>query len=352
MALAAAAVLVLSGVAVAASGAVRGRTGTPARDDLPPATATVRRGNVVQTQDVTGTVGYGPASTITARATGTVTEVAAEGATVTRGHRLYAVDNVPVFLLYGRFPLYRVLLDGDCGPDVAELERNLSALGHGGFTVDDRYTAATAAAVREWQDGAGLPVTGVLDPGDVAVAPAAVRIGTARAHPADQVAPGRPVLSVTGTARRVSAQLDVNHQRYAHAGSRVDVRQPDGSTVRGTVTRVGAVAHPVPSPNGQASDGTPRATVTLTVSLPAGRRTTALDGTPVTVHLVAAEHRDVLTVPVAALLALREGGYGIQVVAAGRARTVPVSTGLFGAGRVEVSGPGIAAGTVVGVPAS
>lgn len=54
--------------------------------------------------------------------------------------------------------------------------------------------------------------------------------------------------------------------------------------------------------------------------------------------------------PILALLALAEGGYGVQVVEGGTTRTVVVRTGMFAGGRVEVSGAGIAEGTVVGVP--
>jgi multidrug efflux system membrane fusion protein len=60
----------------------------------------------------------------------------------------------------------------------------------------------------------------------------------------------------------------------------------------------------------------------------------------------------VLTVPVAALLALSEGGYGVQVVEGTGTRIVAVETGLFADGRVEISGSGIAAGTNVGVPST
>jgi membrane fusion protein, multidrug efflux system len=58
----------------------------------------------------------------------------------------------------------------------------------------------------------------------------------------------------------------------------------------------------------------------------------------------------VLTVPVAALLALAEGGYGVQVVEGATTRIVAVETGLFAGGRVEVSGAGISEGMTVGMP--
>jgi ABC-type glutathione transport system ATPase component len=46
----------------------------------------------------------------------------------------------------------------------------------------------------------------------------------------------------------------------------------------------------------------------------------------------------VLAVPVVALLALPKGGFGVEVVDGARTRIVPVRTGMFAAGQVEVSG--------------
>jgi hypothetical protein len=53
-------------------------------------------------------------------------------------------------------------------------------------------------------------------------------------------------------------------------------------------------------------------------------------------------------VPVEALVARRGGGYGVEL-AAGR-RVVPVETGLFAGGYVEIEGSGIREGTRVVVP--
>jgi multidrug efflux pump subunit AcrA (membrane-fusion protein) len=75
-----------------------------------------------------------------------------------------------------------------------------------------------------------------------------------------------------------------------------------------------------------------------------------LSEAPVTVNLENGKKENVLTVPVTALLALGEGGYGVQIVHAdGSDAVVPVSTGMFADGRVEVSGPGLKAGARVGV---
>jgi hypothetical protein len=56
----------------------------------------------------------------------------------------------------------------------------------------------------------------------------------------------------------------------------------------------------------------------------------------------------VLAVPVAALLALAGGGYGLEVVEpSGHHVLVPVRTGVVAGGEVEVNGAGIAAGARV-----
>ncbi|GAA4942819.1 hypothetical protein GCM10023238_05870 [Streptomyces heliomycini] len=64
--------------------------------------------------------------------------------------------------------------------------------------------------------------------------------------------------------------------------------------------------------------------------------------------------KGVLAVPVGALLALREGGYAVRLAegrsAEGRSaggRLVPVDTGMFARGLVEISGEDIAEGMKV-----
>ena len=47
-----------------------------------------------------------------------------------------------------------------------------------------------------------------------------------------------------------------------------------------------------------------------------------------------------LSVPVTALLATAGGGYAVQEARAA-AQLIPVTTGLFAAGYVQISGPGI-----------
>ncbi|HEX3334254.1 MAG TPA: peptidoglycan-binding protein, partial [Acidimicrobiales bacterium] len=72
------------------------------------------------------------------------------------------------------------------------------------------------------------------------------------------------------------------------------------------------------------------------------------DGESVQVSLTIQSVRHVLAVPVAALLALAGGGYGVEVVEPSGHRTlVGVHTGVFAGGNVQVSADGLGAGTRV-----
>jgi peptidoglycan hydrolase-like protein with peptidoglycan-binding domain len=346
--LAATAVLVVAAAVVAAVGSGGAGESTADAGDLPPATATVTRQTLVDAHTADGELGYGPARTATGRLSGTVTALAATGSTVKRGRALYRVDDQPVVLLYGALPAYRTLTPGTQGADVRQFERNLAALGYDGFTVDDEYTWDTAEAVRQWQDDLGVEETGQVEPGRVLYARGAVRVDSHSAAVGDTAQPGKGVLTYTGTARVVTASLDVDDQRLARKGAAVSITMPDGKRAKGRITTVETVIETSTGANGQPSSET-KIEVTVTADDPGAL--SGYDRASVDVALTAAERKGVLTVPVAALLALAEGGYGVQVVEGATTRTVAVETGLFASGRVEISGDGVAEGTTVGMPA-
>jgi peptidoglycan hydrolase-like protein with peptidoglycan-binding domain len=335
--------------------AVAGATAATSGEDSPTesakqatSTADVTKQDLVDTTSVDGTLGYGDATALSARASGTLTSLAAEGSIVTSGSRLYAVDARPVVLLTGSVPAYRRMSVGVEGADVQQLEKALKALGYKGFTVDSKYTASTATAVRKWQKSLGVEKTGAVEVGDVVFGPARLRIASHKATVGDQVAPGTAVLETTGTTRLVTVDLDVSQQRLARTGATVDVELPDGSRVSGKVASVGAVAKSSDDGSGQDASSTIDVVVTLAKDAKTGR----LDEAPVDVELESQRRTGVLTVPVTALLALAEGGYGVRVVDAAATRIVAVKPGMFADGRVEVSGSGLAAGMKVEVPAS
>ena len=141
--------------------------------------APVVRTDLTNTVQVSGSLGYAGSYTIVNQAQGTAyTALPAAGATVRRGQQLYAVDGAPVTLFYGSTPEWRALSVGVvAGRDVAQLDRNLIALGYGaGLVVSDYFTDATAYAVGLWQAARGLPVTGTVPLGQVAYAPGPLRV--------------------------------------------------------------------------------------------------------------------------------------------------------------------------------
>ncbi|MCY1144668.1 peptidoglycan-binding protein [Actinoplanes sp. Pm04-4] len=308
----------------------------------PAETAEITRETLVDQESHDGTLGHGDTATVTARASGTVTALPVGGAVITRGKPLYRLDNKPVPLLYGSLPAYRTLRPGVDGADVLQFEKNLRALGYTGFTVDDEYTSATAAAVEDWQDDLGMAETGRIGTDQIAYAEGPVRVDSLTVERGAVVQPGAGLLKTTGTSMVATVPLDVDDQRLARTGAAVDVEMPDGSTTKGKITEVETVVEP-----GQGDQpDTTRVDVTITFA----RTPKDLGAATVSVDFVASQRPDVLTVPVAALLALAEGGYGLQIVEAGGPRIVAVKTGLFADSRVEVSGGGIKAGQKVGMP--
>jgi hypothetical protein len=111
------------------------------------------------------------------------------------------------------------------------------------------------------------------------------------------------------------------------------------------VAKVSTVIIPAESP-----DKEPETKIEVIVAIDNQKAVAAWALASVDVTFTASERKNVLTVPVSALVALREGGFGVEVTDGTTSSYVPVKTGLFATGQVEVSGSGIKAGTVVGIP--
>ncbi|SEG52993.1 Putative peptidoglycan binding domain-containing protein [Nonomuraea solani] len=332
------AALLAAAVAAAAIGFGGDGTGTAVAGRTPPATAKVTRTTLTETKAVDGTLGYGEPLTITGKSQGTITWLPGEGTTITRGHGVYSADADRRPLLYGTMPLYRTLEDGVEGKDVELLERNLDKLGYTGFDVDDEFTWVTREAVEDWQEDLGLDVTGKVQPGDVVVADGRIRVADLKKTLGDSAS--GPVLTATGTTREVLVNLDVADEHLVRKGMKATVELPDGSTVNGEVARVGKVA----TESGSGADTA--TTVEVVVSVSGLKK--SFDAAPVDVTIVAGRRENVLAVPVGALVALAEGGYGVQVVEGAATRYAAVETGMFADGKVEVTG--VEEGVTVVVP--
>ena len=160
--------------------------------------------------------------------------------------------------------------------------------------------------------------------------------------------PSGSTASTPGSARRPIRADGAAHQRHhprrlgqgrpgrpgpVATGTAATIVLPDGQRVAATVTEV------VDGHRGRPGRRTARPRRSRRCShRPTSPPSTGSARSRSTSCSPRAERKDVLTVPVAALVVLREGGYGVEVVDGGTSRYVAVKTGLFADGRVEVTG--------------
>lgn len=301
----------------------------------PSKTAPVKKTNLADQQSISGQLGYGAERALAGRKGGTITGLPEQGSVVDRGKPLYWADAKPVPLFYGSLPLYRDLEAGmPNGPDVKVVEENLAALGFKDFgTPDEKFTSYTASAIKKWQKALGLEQNGKLGQGDVVVQPGAVRVSALSAQLGAPAA--GDLMKVTGTERAVTVELDTNKQRLAKVGEKVELSIPGGKPTTGTIQSVTKTP-------GNGMDQKPKLVLTIAVDDPAAAE--GVDSATVSTVFTVGKKQNVLAVPIGALLALAEGGYGVETE---DRRIIKVTVGLFAKGQVEVTGEGLREGMKV-----
>jgi peptidoglycan hydrolase-like protein with peptidoglycan-binding domain len=158
---------------------------------------------------------------------------------------------------------------------------------------------------------------------------------------------GSPILQTTSTRLTVTVDLDASKQSEAKVGEPVTVEMPAGNTVGGRITAVSRVAQSSNNGNGgNGGSGGSGSTVPVTIALSHPPSGAGLDHASVSVNFSQARAKNVLSVPVTALLATGGGRYSVQQAGAPH-RLIPVTTGLFAAGYVQISGAGIYPGLMV-----
>jgi peptidoglycan hydrolase-like protein with peptidoglycan-binding domain len=342
------------------------------------ATATVIRTDVSARQVLAGTLGYAGFYAVASELPGgIITWLPSAGTIVARGRPLFQVSGQPVTLLYGAVPAWRDFGPGMTrGPDIAELQRNLAALGFDPGPADGAFGWSTEAAVERWQYSRGQAVTGTVPLGAVAFLPGPLRVASAALADGSPVATGATVLSGTSVIPVVSLWLTVGGP-VVKPGDQVLVTLPDGTTtVPGHIATVGQVAT---TAQGAGSDGSGSGTAPagggglagsgnsagaggssgggsggaafpVTIAIAEPRIPDGLDQAPVQVAITQQRDAGVLAVPVTALLGLPGGGYAVTESGPAH-QVIPVTTGLFddATGLVEVSGRGLSAGLSVEV---
>ncbi|MEV6302634.1 efflux RND transporter periplasmic adaptor subunit [Actinoplanes sp. NPDC051861] len=363
--------VVLAAAIAATAGVLVAKRGTSAPSVETPVavrTAEVVRTDLSATRSLTGTLGFGAAEPLKGTRAGMVTWLPRPGAAISRGGQVFRVDDQPVQLFYGQVPLYRDLeRTGTVGRDVRVVATNLKKLGYAigtqpspGTTVTQAppspapapgtsapaatrvavrkgegvLTLALLAAIKRWQRDAHLPETGRISVGDVVVLPGPVRVESITAQRGDDAA--APLMTVTPTAKVITVSAEPSETGAIRRGDPVTVVLPGDKSVPGSVAAIGTALRTDEEP------GVPKRVITVTVD--EEKSLSGIDAADVRVDLPGETHRDVLAVPVGALVALSEGGYAVQAPGGG---LIAVTIGMFDKGLVEVSGDGLTEGTVV-----
>jgi peptidoglycan hydrolase-like protein with peptidoglycan-binding domain len=306
------------------------------------------------------------------------------GRTVSNGEKLAEIDGEPLFALAGRVPAWRDITPGESGPDVAELQKALAALGYytGGDTPGLFGTATQDAVTLYYEhfgytppSTGGVPLTDVIflpslpakviavngakgqQPGqpflELAARGSLALTGELPPAYAGQVKPGLKVkifdevtgihatgtVAETGTATTIApigAIVDVGggaSSAAASGGSTGSGYAGSGST--GSSGSTGAAGS---SNSGGASnpEGTPFIPLTVNPSKPLPA---ALNGENVLVTVETGRTEGpVLTVPVAAIVTTASGTSYVTVAGAGGKKTqVPVTPGISENGYVQVT---------------
>lgn len=313
----------------------------------PKETAEIIRQTLQESKTAQGTLGYDGANELGSGIPGTVTSLPAPGTQIGLGGGLFSIDNVPVFLFHGAVPVWRSFETGmSDGPDVQQLEQSLAALGYFDETPDQEFDWDTKDAIMEWQDDKDLEETGAIPMGRIVFAPGDVRVGEQVVKVGSPAAPGAPIIKTTGLNKLVTADLKLADQALGVVGNAVKVRLPGGESATGVIASVG-----VPTEvDGQGDKKDVVIPVTITLDDPAAGG--SLQEAAVSIDFPSESRPDVLTVPLGALLAVDGDTFGVEVVQSdGTTKLMPVTTGLFAGGLVEISGDGIEAGQKVVVPA-
>ena len=355
-------VVVLVGLVTAVVVAMGGDGGEGGGTAGATTTAPIEVRDLVVTDEYEGELGFGETDAVMAGRSGVVTGVTPVGTTVGQGDVLFHLDLQPTVLLHGDVPAFRDLSVGaDAGADITQLEQALVDLGFGdGVTVDGEFTEATADAVEAWEEALGRSDSdGVVTLGDVVFAPGALRVAEVTADTGTQVQSGADVVQVTATTEVVTLGLTVDQVANVEAGTPVTVALPDDSEATGKIVDVATEPSTDSGSDGgdgggggEGGDGGEE-TYLVTVALDNAAAADAFESGTVAVSVERSRTEDATAVPVIALLALREGGYAVQVVddtQPGGYTLVPVEVGTIADEWAQVSGDGIEAGVEVVVP--
>jgi peptidoglycan hydrolase-like protein with peptidoglycan-binding domain len=260
------------------------------------------------------------------------------GSVIGEGSLLAQIAGRPIFAMTGGTPMYRDLMVGDRGLDVAQLQEDLAALGFPAGDSPGVYGRSTAAAVRAFYLSAGYrPATTGTGKHKIVLVPQAevvfvpllpaviqsssLALGQAVTSPALVLTSG----ALSALVPLTTAQAAIV-QRGDHAKLHIVRGTRPATVVAARVAKVRAAG------SGKGAKSEP--TAILVPRRPLGEG--FLGRKVVAVIVIAATNAPVLAVPVAALYTTASGQTVVTVMAHGIRTDVPVRVGAETGGYVPV----------------
>ena len=317
----------------------------------------VTQTNLIETETFPAILRFADPQIITAPIAGTVTALPAENSTLSLGSSVAEIDGQPVVVFYGDRPMWRSLalpLDGSEleGPDVRQLESNLLSLGYPSARededelpsigpADDLFDEDTVRLIEDWREDIGLSAGGFVEAGRILYLTEDVRVARVLVSKGALILPGTPLLETSASDQEVFLQLPVDRRELVEVGDAVEVTLPDDTIVSATVVEVGTIVTYL-------EDDAPRCDQReYSTRRSQSWELACFDESPVDVEIISNEVVDALAVPVNALLALAEGGYAVEINRDGVVSLIPVETGIYVDGLVEITGELVAGDSVV-----
>jgi multidrug efflux pump subunit AcrA (membrane-fusion protein) len=268
-----------------------------------------------------GIAGFDIAESFVAGGSGRVTAVwVAVGSEVQAGTRVLEINGRPTIAVRGRKPMWRDLALGDDGPDVRFLQEALQRSGHLSLEPDGRFGSATTAGLRKWQEDHRFPQPdGAFKVDDWIVGGWPRRVGQVKVTKGSFLGPGSELIVATERDESVSIELTPSDRLRVTRGDsvRVDIAAT-GSRAEGTVDELDVTPETLED---ESVVYFGRVTLEDDLDVP--------EGTQVRVAIVVDRVEDVLTVPLASLVADMDGRTSIRVVRSdGTVKTVVVNLGL------------------------
>lgn len=237
--------------------------------------------------------------------------------------------------------------DSAVGIDVIQLEEAMAALGYdaeGAMVADGVYTLETYQAVLEFQAAVGLEQDGIINLGEIVFLPDSVLITNQIATLGSSVGQGSPILGISLSEKVIRIDLPADEQGLLTVGDAVIIELPDNTEVAATVASISETAEESPY-TGQVFFET-------VINLDNPSDADGLDEAPVDVIVVSDSVKNVIAVPVSALVALLEGGYAVEIDDGnGNTQYIGVEIGFFGSNNmIQINSDQIQPGDMVLVP--